>query len=203
MQVQLWRMNDPNPIQHFHQWFCVVKDKFPEIEVNAIALTTLETDGFPKTRMVLLKQYTWEGFIFYTQYSSSKGKAIAKNNKVCLSFPWEKANKRITILGTAEKISKAQSEAYFEARPRGSQLSAWASQQSELIASRAALEERYAHFEDLFANVFIEKPAQWGGYMVRPVKIVFEESSENAITFTTYVLREYPDWEKTIFFLPE
>ncbi|WP_432410079.1 pyridoxamine 5'-phosphate oxidase [Rasiella sp. SM2506] len=191
-------MNEPNPIQHFHQWFCIVKDQFPEIEVNAMALTTLGTDGFPNTRMVLLKQYTWEGFIFYTQYTSSKGKAIAKNSKVCLSFSWEKAKKRITILGTAEKVSQAQSEAYFEARPRGSQLSAWASQQSESVTSRKALEESYHHFEDLFKNESIAKPERWGGYIVRPMELLFEESFENVMKCIKYIVIDDLDWQKDI-----
>lgn len=196
-------MSEPNPIQHFQKWFCEVRDHFPQVEVNAMAISTVGVDGFPKTRMVLLKQYTWEGFIFYTQYTSAKGKGIAAHPKVCLSFPWEKANKRITIIGVAEKISEAQSKAYFETRPRGSQLSAWASKQSEAIGSRGELEEYFDNYENHFKGISVHKPERWGGYMVRPVEIIFEEHSKSAIKCTKYVLVDNIDWEQTTYFVPQ
>ena len=196
-------MNPPNPIQHFHQWFCDVKVNYPEVEVNALGLTTFGLDGFPKTRMVLLKQYTWEGFIFYSQYTSDKGKSIAAHPKVSLFFPWEKARKRIYISGIAEKITKEQSEAYFESRPRGSQIGAWASHQSEPISSREALEKAYDDYELKFQNQSIPKPARWGGYLVKPVEFSFEEIENTFLKQIHYTLINNIDWTKNLNFIPE
>lgn len=195
-------MSDPNPIQHFHQWFCLVRDQFPEVEVNAMALSTIGLDGFPIMRMVLLKQYTWEGFIFYSQYTSNKGKAIQAHPKVHLAFPWEKAGKRISIEGIATKLDAASAEAYFDTRPRESKIGAWASTQSESIASRQVLEQSYQHFDQVFEGKTVEKPDRWGGYLVRPVKIVFEEQLAEEIKYAEYVLYDELDWEVQEFFLP-
>ncbi|WP_346882555.1 pyridoxamine 5'-phosphate oxidase [uncultured Algibacter sp.] len=194
-------MNDANPMQQFHKWFCEVRDAFPEIEVNAMNLATLGLDGFSKNRIVLLKKYNWEGFLFFTNYSSEKGKAIASNNKVCLLFPWLKAGRRITILGKATKIPKEVSQAYFDSRPDGSKIGAWASSQSKPITSRDILEEHYTHFEDKFRDKIIPKPKNWGGYIVKPTLIEFEEFGDDGIkTITKYHLQNNFEWNTVVFY---
>ena len=122
-----------NPMELFQKWFYEVDQFFPKDENNAMTIATIGLDGYPKSRVVLLKKYTYEGFIFYTNYKSEKGKAIAKNPNVCLSFFWQSAERQIIIKGTAEKIAENLSDGYFESRPRGSQLSAIVSNQSEVI----------------------------------------------------------------------
>ena len=116
-----------NPLELFQKWFFEVDKHFPQDETNAMTLSTLGTDGFPKGRVVLLKKYTHEGFIFYTNYSSEKGKYIIAHPEVCLSFHWAVAERQVIIKGKDEKIADNLSDGYFESRPRGSQLSAYAS----------------------------------------------------------------------------
>ena len=133
----LLKENTPeNPIELFRNWFIEVETHYPVEEVNAMTLATIGLDEFPKSRVVLLKKYTHEGFIFYTNYNSEKGKAIAANPNVCLSFFWPSAERQIIIKGTAEKIAPNLSDGYFESRPRGSQLGALISNQSEVINNR-------------------------------------------------------------------
>ncbi|MGB1309200.1 MAG: pyridoxine/pyridoxamine 5'-phosphate oxidase, partial [Oceanihabitans sp.] len=124
-----------NPMELFQKWFYAVDANFPEEETNAMTVSTIGLDGFPKNRVVLLKKYTYEGFIFYTNYKSEKGKAIAANPNVCLSFFWAAAERQVIIKGTAEKLAENLSDGYFESRPRGSQLGAIVSNQSEIIRS--------------------------------------------------------------------
>ena len=138
-----------NPIELFQRWFFEVDAHFPEDETNAMTLSTLGTDGFPKGRVVLLKKYTHEGFIFYTNYNSEKGKAIASNPNVCLSFFWHSAERQIIIKGKTEKIAENLSDGYFESRPRGSQLGAIVSNQSEVIPDRDTLEIKLKNLEGL------------------------------------------------------
>ena len=119
-----------NPLELFQKWFFEVEEFGADIEVNAMTVSTIGKDGFPKNRVVLLKKYTWEGFIFYTNYNSEKGKAIEKNPNVCLSFLWHNIERQIIIKGVAEKISENLSDGYFESRPDGSKLGAIVSNQS-------------------------------------------------------------------------
>ena len=131
-----------NPMELFRKWFLEVNKFFPEDETNAMTIATIGLDDFPKSRVVLLKKYTYEGFIFYTNYNSEKGKAIEANSNVCLSFFWHGAERQIIIKGQAEKIAENLSDGYFESRPRGSQLGALASNQSEVIENRKLLEKK-------------------------------------------------------------
>jgi len=136
-------------------------------------------DGFPKSRVVLLKRFTWEGFIFYTNYNSEKGKAIAKNNKVSLSFFWQTLERQVIIKGFATKIAKNLSDGYFESRPDGSKIGAWASNQSEIIESREKLNKQLKHFEKQFENKEITRPENWGGYIIKPQVIEFWQGRPN------------------------
>ena len=134
--------NDHNPVEHFQKWFYEVDQTETIDEANAMTLTTIGIDEFPKGRVVLLKKFTYEGFIFYTNYNSEKGQAIQANPKVCLSFFWHAAERQIIIKGHAEKIAENLSDGYFESRPRGSQLGAAVSDQSAPIANRQLLEDK-------------------------------------------------------------
>ncbi|TPN87476.1 pyridoxamine 5'-phosphate oxidase [Aquimarina algicola] len=189
-----------NPIQHFQKWFFEVEKSYPEDEVNIMLLSTIGTDGFPKSRIVLLKRFTWEGFTFFTNYNSEKGIAITNNNKVSLSFNWSKAKKRVHISGYAEKISKNLSEGYFDSRPRGSKLSAWASNQSKVVTSRKKLEEQLLFYQEKFSNkIIIPKPQYWGGYIVKPIEIEFiEAQNHNRNQSITYKLLSNYEWSKDI-----
>ncbi|MGB5395072.1 MAG: pyridoxamine 5'-phosphate oxidase [Lutimonas sp.] len=168
-----------NPMELFQKWY-IEADEFDGIqESNAMHVSTIGLDGFPKTRVVLLKRYTWEGFIFYTNYTSEKGKAIENNPKVCLSFFWEGLERQIIIKGEAEKIAPNLSDGYFESRPTGSKLGAWASDQSKVIASRDELDKKLLFYEKKFENKDIPRPPHWGGFLVRPLSIEFWQGRPN------------------------
>ena len=139
---ELLESNCPeNPMELFQTWFRNADDSEMVDETNAMNIATIGTDGFPKNRIVLLKKFTWEGFIFYTNYSSEKGKAIEQNNNICLSFFWPALEQQIIIKGIAEKQAENLSDGYFESRPDGSKLGAWASDQSKVVSSREELDE--------------------------------------------------------------
>jgi pyridoxamine 5'-phosphate oxidase len=168
-----------NPIELFQQWFNEIEASQGIDEPNAMTLSTIGTDGFPKSRVVLLKKLTEEGFVFYTNYLSEKGKAIAAHPEVCLSFFWQNSEQQIIIKGTAEKIAKNLSDGYFESRPNGSKLGAWASPQSEVVPSRETLEQQLKTLEEKFQNQEIPRPKHWGGYLVKPVSIEFWQGRAN------------------------
>ncbi|MFT6838159.1 MAG: pyridoxamine 5'-phosphate oxidase, partial [Sediminicola sp.] len=139
-----------NPIELFQKWFYEVEASDGMDEPNAMTISTIGLDGFPKSRVVLLKKYTFEGFIFYTNYTSEKGKAIADNPNVCLSFFWPNMERQIIIKGKAEKLAENLSDGYFESRPEGSKLGAIVSDQSSVIPSRKVLEDKLKALEDEF-----------------------------------------------------
>lgn len=170
---------DLNPMQQFRTWFHEVKDGGGVDEVNAMTVSTIGVNGFPKGRVVLLKKYDEYGFYFFTNYHSEKGRAIEKNNKVSLSFFWPIMERQVLIIGTAEKTSEAESINYFHSRPKGSQLGAVASPQSSVVASRDILEENLHMLEKEFENKEIPKPDYWGGILVRPISIEFWQGRAN------------------------
>ncbi|RKF02844.1 pyridoxamine 5'-phosphate oxidase [Tenacibaculum lutimaris] len=168
-----------NPIELFRDWFFTADESELVDEANAMTIASIGLDGFPKSRVVLLKKYTWEGFIFYTNYNSEKGKAILNNNHVCLSFFWSSLEQQIIIKGKAEKLAENLSDGYFESRPDGSKLGAWASNQSEVVTSRNELDNNLASFERKFENQDIPRPKHWGGFLVKPVSIEFWQGRPN------------------------
>lgn len=177
---ELLESNCPeNPIELFQRWFLTADASDTVDEANAMTIASIGLDGFPKNRVVLLKKYTWEGFIFYTNYHSEKGKAITANPKVCLSFFWAGLEQQIIIKGHTEKLAANLSDGYFESRPDGSKLGAWASDQSEIVSSRKALDKRLQDFEKRFENREIHRPSHWGGYLVKPVSIEFWQGRPN------------------------
>ncbi len=168
-----------NPMELFQKWFLTAQETEMVNEANAMTVSAIGLDGFPKNRVVLLKKYTWEGFIFYTNYQSEKGKALAANNNICLSFFWAGLEQQIIIKGTAEKLAENLSDGYFESRPDGSKLGAWASNQSEVVASRDVLDKNLISFEKKYKDKEIPRPKHWGGYLVKPISIEFWQGRPN------------------------
>lgn len=184
-----------NPMELFQKWFYEVEASEGVDEPNAMTLSTIGLDGFPKSRVVLLKKFTHEGFIFYTNYKSEKGKAIAKNSKVCISFFWPNLERQVIIKGQAVKIANNLSDGYFESRPDGSKLGALVSDQSEVISSRAYLEEKLKVFEKKYENKNIERPQWWGGYIVKPVSMEFWQGRPNRLHDRIRYQLENIDWK--------
>jgi len=185
-----------NPMELFQKWFFEVEEFGGDSEVNAVTVSTIGADGFPKARVVLLKKFTWEGFIFFTNYNSEKGKAIALNPHVCLSFFWAGIERQIIIKGVAEKLSENLSDGYFESRPDGSKLGAWASDQSEAVPSRNYLDERLATFEKQYENKEIPRPKHWGGILVKPISMEFWQGRPNRMhDRIRYTLQEDYNWK--------
>ncbi|HMJ90194.1 MAG TPA: pyridoxamine 5'-phosphate oxidase [Candidatus Acidoferrum sp.] len=186
---------DADPIAQFQLWFQHAQDartrgswlrrtgiefyKFIKtlggarpIDPNAMALATVDAQGFPSLRTVLLKGVDQRGFIFFTNYESRKGRELATNPRAALAFYWRELERQVSVAGMVEKISVAESEMYFKSRPRGSRIGAWASQQSAPIPDRAFLEKRWAEIEAKFPTD-VPIPPFWGGYALKPERIEF------------------------------
>ncbi len=162
----------PDPVSQFANWFSQALDS-GLYEPNAMTLATATHDGKPSARVVLLKGFSHDGFVFYTNYLSRKGKEIAKNPVVALVFYWGELERQVRIEGTIEKLSKSESERYFHSRPKGSQIGALASPQSQIIEDRTALEKVWQQLEETHAETQVPKPSYWGGYIVKPQTVEF------------------------------
>jgi len=179
---ELLEQNIPeDPINLFNRWFHETEDFGGVEEVNAMTVATIGLDGFPKSRVVLLKKFNEEGFIFYTNYNSEKGKAIVNNPNICLSFFWTSLERQVIIKGIAEKTIEAISDNYFASRPDGSKLGAIVSPQSEVIPNREFLESNLKKLEQYYQNIEIERPKHWGGFLVRPVEVEFWQGRANRL----------------------
>ncbi len=161
------------PIDLFATWFDQTEETAGVAEVNTMTLSTVSETGEVHARIVLLKQFGKEGFTFYTNYESRKGRDIENSNRVCLSFFWPTLERQVIITGFAEKVSTLDSDEYFATRPRESQLGAWASRQSAEVESREALVKRLHELEQEYAAKEVPRPPHWGGYLVRPDTIEF------------------------------
>jgi len=171
---------DPDPFKQFATWFGeAAAAQIPD--VNAMALATAGADGAPAVRIVLLKGISEHGFVFYTNYGSEKGRHLEENPRAALNLFWEPLERQIRIDGRVEKTSREESEEYFHSRPIGSQLGAWASRQSEVIASRAALEAQLARATEQYGSGEVPLPPHWGGYIVVPGTIEFWQGRANRL----------------------
>ncbi|HVU28362.1 MAG TPA: pyridoxamine 5'-phosphate oxidase [Verrucomicrobiae bacterium] len=185
---------DANPVAQFQKWFAqaageasasrwrkigvalfnlwrAIRNHRPA-DVNAMTLATVDKNGIPSTRTVLLKGVDERGFIFFTNHDSRKGRELAENPNAALTFFWPELERQVCVAGTVEKISREESEKYFKSRPRGSQLSAWASNQSDTVKDRAELEAKWREIEKKFPGE-IPLPPDWGGYVLKPERIEF------------------------------
>jgi pyridoxamine 5'-phosphate oxidase len=170
-----------DPINLFHKWFYEAEDLNAAEEVNAMTVSTIGSDGFPKSRVVLLKKFNEDGFVFYTNYQSEKGKAILQNPNVCLSFFWPTVERQIIIKGTAEQTPDQISDNYFASRPDGSKLGAIVSPQSQVIPNRDFLAQNLIDLEKEWYGKEIPRPKHWGGFLVRPVEVEFWQGRPNRL----------------------
>src|SRR5437660_227381 len=163
---------DPNPIKQFGNWFTAAIEAGIR-DVNAMSLATATADGRPSVRIVLLKEFDHDGFVFFTNYQSEKGRQLEANPHAALAFYWIELDRQIRVSGTVEKTSHGESERYFHSRPPGSQLGAWASRQSEVLDARRVLDARMAEITERFADKPIPLPPHWGGFRLKPDTIEF------------------------------
>lgn len=169
-----------NPFEQFNRWWDdAIKSELDE--VNAMTLATASVTGMPSARIVLLKSATPDGFVFFTNYNSHKGKELEANPFACLVFFWKELERQIRITGTIEKVSAAESDDYFNSRPVGSRIGAWASPQSSVIPSRETIEKNIVKYEQEFAGTEIARPPHWGGYIVKPTLIEFWQGRPNRL----------------------
>lgn len=184
------------PMLLFQEWFNDIEASDAANEANAMTLSTVGVNGYPKSRVVLLKEFSDQGFVFFTNYLSEKGIAIANHPEVCLSFFWAALERQVIIKGKAEKIASADSDSYFKQRPEGSQLGALVSPQSSVIASREVLEDKLAELEEAFKGKPIERPQHWGGYIVKPISIEFWQGRPNRLHDRMIYTLEETNWRR-------
>jgi pyridoxamine 5'-phosphate oxidase len=169
---------DPDPIRQFTLWFTDAANAGIR-DANAMSLATATPEGEPAVRIVLLKGFDEHGFVFFTNYSSEKGKQLEANPRAALALYWVQLERQIRIAGKVERTSREDSERYFHSRPQGSQLSAWASRQSEIVDSRQILDARLAKMAERYADGKTPLPSHWGGYRVKPKTIEFWQGRQN------------------------
>ncbi len=171
---------DHNPFTQFRKWLNqALEAGLPE--PTAMTLATATKNGKPSARIVLLKNIDEEGFVFFTNYGSRKGRELLKNPAAALVFHWVELERQVRVIGMAKKVSRKDSEQYFRTRPIGSQLGAWASKQSEILQSREEIEKRVSELEVQYANKEIPVPLVWGGFRIRPTEIEFWQGRPNRL----------------------
>jgi pyridoxamine 5'-phosphate oxidase len=187
----------PDPIEQFRVWLADA-DADGIYEPNAMVLSTIGADRKPSSRTVLLRGISDHGFAFYTDYTSRKGQALAAFPEVSLVFPWYRLHRQVLVTGVAEKVSAADSDEYFASRPRGSQIGAWASDQSQPIASRDELEGKVHDVEQRFKDVeAVPRPEKWGGFVVRPDTIEFWAGRRSRLHDRIRFLKTDQGWATT------
>jgi pyridoxamine 5'-phosphate oxidase len=183
----------PEPIAQFSKWFAEAHET-GLLEPNAMVLATVDAHGQPWTRTVLLKACDERGFIFFTNYEGAKAMQIAANPRVALTFLWTAIERQVNVTGRAEKTSREESAAYFASRPRASQLGAWSSRQSAVIADQAQLQRQYAEAEARFAGGDVPLPPNWGGYCAVPETVEFWQGSRSRLHDRLRYTRQPDRW---------
>jgi pyridoxamine 5'-phosphate oxidase len=182
----------PDPIEQFALWFEQAR-KAAVVEANAMSLATTSAEGQPSIRTVLLKNYDARGFVFYTNLESRKAREIAANPRVALLFPWIPLERQVIVTGVAERVSVVETLKYFLTRPRGSQISAWISNQSHVISSRQVLETEWEQMKRKFADGEVPLPSFWGGFRVKPQTIEFWQGRESRLHDRFFYTRQSDD----------
>lgn len=185
-----------DPMEQFKNWFKEVEDAGGVAEPNAMTVATLGTDGYPKSRIVLLKELDQDGFVFYTNYTSEKGESISHHPKMGVSFFWPNLERQVLIKGTVEKVSAERSNHYFNARPKDSQLGALVSDQSSVIKDRSVLEEKMRALQAQYADKDIARPKHWGGYIVKPISVEFWQGRPSRLHDRIRYRLEHGNWIK-------
>ena len=170
----------PEPWELFSSWFEIARNA-KVLEPNAMILSTVNQDGQPTSRVVLLKDFDQSGLVFFTNYLSQKGEQLAHNPRASILFWWESLQRQIRIEGEVVKIGEEESDTYFQSRPYGSRLGAWVSEQSRQVVDRTVLEKRQTEFEKKFAEGNVPRPDHWGGYRLTPNKFEFWQGRSNRL----------------------
>ncbi len=185
-----------NPFTQFEAWWNQAIESEID-EVNAMTLATASKTGLPSARIVLLKDYSEKGFVFYTNYNSYKGRELEENPHAALVFFWKELERQVRIQGLVEKVPASESDVYFQQRPVGSRIGAWASPQSAVIANRSILENEVLLFENKFKETAIPRPQHWGGYVVKPTAIEFWQGRSSRLhDRIQYTLQPGGSWKK-------
>jgi pyridoxamine 5'-phosphate oxidase len=193
----------PDPLAQFRKWFdqasgarasgrlrkffvrlyksLLMASGAEQVDVNAMTLATVDKEGRPSARVVLLKGVDERGFIFYTNYRSRKGQDLAGNPQAALVFYWPDLERQVCVAGEVSQLPPAESDLYFKSRPRGSRIGAWASNQSEVVADRAVLEKKWEEFETKYPGPEVPRPAHWGGYVLVPSRVDFWQGRPNRL----------------------
>lgn len=183
-----------NPFVQFQVWFEELENANSSSEINAMNVSSIGLDGFPKNRIVLLKEFAEDGFVFYTNYGSDKAQSLLNNPNTCLSFFWPELERQVIIKGIAEKDSEDKAIEYFNSRPRESQLGAWASHQSSEISSREVLDKTLRELKLEFQGKPVPKPEFWGGFIIKPISFEFWQGRPNRLHDRILYTQERNKW---------
>ena len=185
---------DKNPIAQFEKWMHGTISSKIVPEPNAMTLVTSTLDGKPSARVVLLKSFNKEGFVFYTNYESRKAKELNENPNACIVFDWHIMERQVRIEGIVKKTSKEESDRYFNSRPKDSQLGAWISPQSSFIDGRQELDDRKTKIESQFKEKPITRPPHWGGYVLKPHTIEFWQGRQSRLHDRLIYIKTDEEW---------